>query len=313
MIGCLAHRSGIGYNSVKSSGGGSRNPLVPEAGAYAGDYRRRRGLNHSIRHTCRGGSHEKMDVRFDDLVVLVTGASTGIGAAAAKAFAASGANVMVHYNTSAEAAQQVAEAITAADGLATVIRADVTRPSELETMVSAIIDQFGRIDVLVNNAGGLILRNPVDTMPDETYDYIMNLNIRSIFHMCKLVVPIMKRQGRGNIINVSSLAARTGGGGGSVVYATAKGAVVSFTRGLAKELAAHKIRVNALSPGLILTPFHDRWTPPSMMEGLVKSVPMGRAGTADECVGSILFLASDTMSSYVTGQVLEVNGGMLMP
>jgi 3-oxoacyl-[acyl-carrier protein] reductase len=155
-------------------------------------------------------------------------------------------------------------------------------------------------------------RNPVDATPDEIYERIMDLNVRSIFQMCKLVIPVMKRQGHGNIVNVTSVAARTGGGGGSVVYAAAKGAVVSFTRGLARELAAYNIRVNALSPGLILTPFHERWTPPTMMEALIKSVPMGRAGTAEECVGAVLFLASDRMSSYVTGQVIEVNGGMLM-
>ncbi len=254
-----------------------------------------------------------MEIRFDDQVVLVTGASTGIGAAVAKAFGASGAQVIVHYNSSAAAARSVAEAITSsANGSATLVQADVTRPAEITRLVETVLEKFARIDVLVNNAGGLVERNPVDTTPDEIYERIMDLNVRSIFQMCKLVIPVMKRQGHGNIINVTSVAARTGGGGGSVVYAAAKGAVVSFTRGLARELAPHNIRVNALSPGLILTPFHDRWTPPAMMEALIKTVPMGRAGTAEECVGAVLFLASDQMSSYITGQVIEVNGGMLM-
>ncbi|MGQ9501440.1 MAG: SDR family NAD(P)-dependent oxidoreductase [Anaerolineae bacterium] len=253
-----------------------------------------------------------MEIRFDGQVVLVTGASTGIGAAVAKAFGASGAKVIVHYNSSAAAARSVADAITAANGSATLIQADVTKPNEIKRLVDTVLKQFARVDVLVNNAGGLVERNPVDTTPDEIYERIMDLNVRSIFQMCKLVIPIMKRQGHGNIINVTSVAARTGGGGGSVVYAAAKGAVVSFTRGLARELAPHNIRVNALSPGLILTPFHERWTPPAMMETLIKSVPMGRAGTAEECVGAVLFLANDQMSSYVTGQVIEVNGGMLM-
>ena len=254
-----------------------------------------------------------MEVRFDDQVVLVTGASTGIGAAVARAFGACGARVVVHYNSSSGAAKEVADDIAAAKGTAMLIQADVTRLSELTAMVARVVEEFRRIDILINNAGGLVVRNPVETLPDETYDYIMDLNMRSIFQMCKLVVPIMKRQGHGNIVNVASVAARTGGGGGSVIYASAKGAVVSLTRGLAKELAAHNIRVNALSPGLILTPFHERWTPPAMMEGLVKGVPMGRAGTAEECAGPVLFLASDSLSSYVSGQVLEVNGGMLMP
>jgi 3-oxoacyl-[acyl-carrier protein] reductase len=254
-----------------------------------------------------------MEVRFDDQVVLVTGASTGIGAAVAKAFGAAGAQVVVHYNSSSEAAQDVAGHITDSNGTAMLVRADVTLQSELETMVATVMERLGRIDVLVNNAGGLVMRNPVETLPHETYDYIMDLNVRSIFQLCKLVIPIMKRQGHGNIVNVASVAARTGGGGGSAVYAAAKGAVVSLTRGLARELAADNIRVNALSPGLILTPFHERWTPAPMMEGLIRSVPMGRAATADECAGPVLFLASDALSSYVTGQTLEVNGGMFMP
>ncbi|MGC8879805.1 MAG: SDR family NAD(P)-dependent oxidoreductase [Anaerolineae bacterium] len=253
-----------------------------------------------------------MEIRFDDQVVLVTGASTGIGAAVAKAFGASGAQVIVHYNSNAAAARSVADTIMSTNGSATLIQADVTKPDEIKRLVDAVLEKFARIDVLVNNAGGLVERNPVDATPDEIYERIMDLNMRSIFQMCKLVIPVMKRQGHGNIINVTSVAARTGGGGGSVVYAAAKGAVVSFTRGLARELAAYNIRVNALSPGLILTPFHERWTPPAMMETLIKSVPMGRAGTAEECVGAVLFLASDQMSSYVTGQVIEVNGGMLM-
>lgn len=253
-----------------------------------------------------------MEIRFDGQVVLVTGASTGIGAAVAKAFGACGAQVIVHYNSSAAAARSVADAIISANGSATLIQADVTKPAEIKRLVDMVLEKFARIDVLVNNAGGLVERNPVDSTPDEIYERIMDLNVRSIFQMCKLVIPVMKRQGHGNIINVTSVAARTGGGGGSVVYAAAKGAVVSFTRGLARELAPYNIRVNALSPGLILTPFHERWTPPAMMETLIKSVPMGRAGTAEECAGAVLFLASDQMSSYVTGQVIEVNGGMLM-
>jgi 3-oxoacyl-[acyl-carrier protein] reductase len=254
-----------------------------------------------------------MEVRFDDQVVLVTGASTGIGAAVARAFAEAGAKVVVHYNSSEKAAQEVFREVQAAGSEALLVKADVTQPAELEAMVAKVMERYGRIDILIHNAGGLILRSPVGEMPDETYQYIMDLNMRSTFQICKLVVPIMQRQGHGNIVNVTSLAARNGGGGGSIVYAAAKGGVSTFTRGLAKEVAAQGIRVNALSPGLILTPFHERWTSPAMMEAITKTIPMGRPGTAEECVGAVLFLASDQMSGYITGQILEVNGGILMP
>jgi 3-oxoacyl-[acyl-carrier protein] reductase len=141
----------------------------------------------------------------------------------------------------------------------------------------------------------------------------MDLNMNSVFQICRRVVPMMKAQRKGNIINVTSIAGRNGGGGGSVVYASSKAAVSTFTRGLARELAGENIRVNAISPGVILTPFHDRYTEPERMQQLIKTIPMGRAGTPEECVGSVFFLASDALSAYVTGQIIEINGGQLMP
>ena len=253
-----------------------------------------------------------MEIRFDNQVVLVTGASTGIGAAVARAFGAAGARVVVHYNNSPNPAKAVLRDIEAAEGEGLLVQADVTQPAPLHAMVDKILDRFGSIDILINNAGGLVQRSPVEDMPDDVYQYIMDLNMTSIFQMCKLVVPVMKRQGHGNIVNVSSIAARMGGGGGSIVYAASKGAVSTFTHGLAKELVGHNIRVNAMSPGIILTPFHERWTSPETMETLVKTIPMGRAGTPEECVGTVLFLASDAMSGYLTGQIIEVNGGQIM-
>jgi 3-oxoacyl-[acyl-carrier protein] reductase len=175
------------------------------------------------------------------------------------------------------------------------------------------MQQFGRIDILINNAGSLILRQPVAEMPDETYRQVIDVNLTSVFHLCRLVIPIMQRQGSGNIINVTSIAGRNGGGGGSIVYATSKGAVSTFTRGLAKEVVGSNIRVNAVSPGIILTPFHERFTKPEQLQAMIATIPMARAGTPEECVGAFLFLASDAMSSYVTGQIIEVNGGQLMP
>jgi 3-oxoacyl-[acyl-carrier protein] reductase len=141
----------------------------------------------------------------------------------------------------------------------------------------------------------------------------MDLNMSSVFAACRQAVPVMRRQGSGAIVNLTSIAARTGGAGGSVAYATAKGAVSTFTRGLAKEVAIDGIRVNAIAPGIITTPFHERHTSDAQMAGMVAGIPMGRAGTPEECVGSVLFLASPAMSGYVTGQVIEINGGQLTP
>ena len=148
---------------------------------------------------------------------------------------------------------------------------------------------------------------------DAFYDELMNLNFRSVFATCRAAVPRFREQGSGTIINTTSVAARHGGGPGALVYAAAKAAVNNLTRGLAKELAPHRIRVNAISPGVVLTPIHERLSTPAIMEAFVRSVPLGRAAAAEECVGAFLFLASERLSSYVTGQVLEVNGGQFMP
>lgn len=254
-----------------------------------------------------------MEIRFDGQAVLITGASTGIGAALARAFGAAGANVVVHYNSSGEEAQAVARDVEAVGGQALLVQADVTNIEHLRLMVARTQESFGRVDILINNAGSLVKRQSIAEMSDETYRQIIDVNLTSLFQMCKLVLPIMQQQGRGNIINVTSVAARNGGGGGSVLYATSKGAVSTFTRGLAKELVGSNIRVNAIAPGFISTPFHERFTPPELAKAQIATIPMGRPGTPEELVGPVFFLASDTMSSYVTGQIIEVNGGQLMP
>lgn len=254
-----------------------------------------------------------MDIRFDHQVALITGASTGIGAAVARAFAQSGAHVVVHYNRSETEAKQVEADVRAAGVETLLVHADVTDDAQARSIVDQTMERFGRIDILVNNAGALVQRSPIAEASDDLYDEIMDLNLRSVFQLCKRVVPIMQQQGHGNIINVTSIAGRNGGGGGSVLYASSKAAVATFTRGLARELATQNIRVNAISPGVILTPFHERYTEPERMKQIVATIPMGRAGQAEECVGTVLFMASDLMSSYVTGQIIEVNGGQIMP
>jgi 3-oxoacyl-[acyl-carrier protein] reductase len=246
-------------------------------------------------------------------VVLVTGASTGIGAATAKGFAANGARVMVHYNASkAEAGAVVAE-IIAAGGEAALVQGDISDRSVPARIVANTVKHFGRIDVLINNAGGMLGRKWLGEMDDAHYDRVMDLNVWSVVAFMREVAPLMKAQGGGNIINVSSIAARHGGGGGSVLYASAKGFISTFTKGMAKELIGANIRVNAVSPGTITTPFHERYSTAEQLEAGRKTIPQGRLGIAEDCVGTFLFLASDSLSGYLVGQVIEVNGGQYMP
>jgi len=253
---------------------------------------------------------------IDDLrekVVVITGASTGIGAAAAEAFGANGAHVTVHYHQSRAQAERVAAAVEGNGGRALLAGGDVTKPATIADLVAKTLAAFGRIDVLVNNAGGLVKRVPIAEVTDELFDEVVRLNVWSVMACCRAVVPQFRRQGGGSIINVSSVAARHGGGPGASLYAGAKGFVSTMTRGLAKELVKDRIRVNAIAPGVIETPFHERYSTPEQMTAMAATIPMGRTGTADEVAGSFLYLASEALSGYVTGQVLEVNGGSLMP
>jgi 3-oxoacyl-[acyl-carrier protein] reductase len=221
---------------------------------------------------------------FKDKVVLITGASTGIGAACAKAFGALGAKVGVHYNSSGSAAAEVAAAVEKAGGQALMLQGDLRNTADCERIVAETAKRFNRIDVLINNAGALVKRIPITELTDEIYDEVVGLNVRSLLMCTKYAVPHMT--GGGNIINLTSVAARTGGGPGASLYAGSKGFVSTATRSLAKELIGKKIRVNAVAPGVITTPFHDKFS------------------TAEQL---------DQLSGYVTGQVIEVNGGQYMP
>jgi 3-oxoacyl-[acyl-carrier protein] reductase len=246
-------------------------------------------------------------------VVLITGASTGIGAAVARAFGANGARVLVHYHRNGEAARQVAADIEAAGGQAVTAQADAYDAAALAALADAAVRAFGRVDVLINNVGDMVQRVPLEQAGDEIIDRVLAINVRSMLTLCRACIPQFRRQGKGNIINVTSVSARHGGGPGAVLYAGAKGFVSTATRGLAKELAGDRIRVNAVAPGVIVTPLHDRHSTAQQLEGFRATIPMGRLGTPDECAGAFLYLASDALSGYVTGQILEVNGGQYMP
>jgi len=245
-------------------------------------------------------------------VVLITGASTGIGAALARAFAAQGSRVAIHYNSSEEPAKALAEELAGAGAEALLVRGDVTRSADCARIVEETAAHFGRIDGLINNAGLMLGRVATLEASDEHIQEVIDLNSRSVIAVTRAALPWLEREG-GFVIHTTSIAARNGGAGGAVIYAAAKGFVSTLTRGQAKELIGRKIRVNAVSPGVIATPFHERYSNAAQLEAARVTIPLGRVGTAEECVGAYLFLASEMLSSYVVGQIIEVNGGQLMP
>lgn len=248
---------------------------------------------------------------FKGRAILITGASTGIGAGCALAMGARGATVAVHYNSSKDAAEKVAQAIKSSGGDAFVLQGDLRKSSECERVVEEAAARMGRIDVLINNAGALVQRQAITEITDAMLDDILDLNVRSMMMCTKFAVPHMATGS--SIINLTSIAASNGGGPGAAMYAGSKAFVTTATKGLAKELVGKGIRVNAVSPGVITTPFHDKFSTPEQLETMRKTIPMARLGSVDECVGAFLYLASESLASYVTGQVIEVNGGQYMP
>jgi len=244
-------------------------------------------------------------------VALVTGASSGIGAATATLLGGLGARVAIGYHGNNEGAEQVRSKIAGAGGEAIAIRADVTRAAEIGSLAAVVVAQLGPIDILINNAGSLMQRMRILEVKEESWDEIQDLNLKSAVLCSQAVAPSMIERKRGAIVNVSSIAGRNGGGPGASAYASAKGGLISFTKALAKELAPHGVRVNAVSPGVIDTPFHERFSTPEMMRNFVTAIPLGRVGTPLECANVIAFLASDA-ASYVVGETIEVNGGQLM-
>lgn len=247
-------------------------------------------------------------MKFAGKVAVVTGGSRDIGRAICVKLGSEGASVVVNYNSNQADADATVAAVEAAGGKAVAVKADVTKPADVDTLIAAARDAFGgKIDVVVNNAGGLVARKKLEEMDEEFFNWVMQLNVTSTFLVCQAAVPFM---GEGSaIVNLASLAGRDGGGGGAIAYSTSKGAVMTMTRGLAKELGPQGIRVNSLAPGMIATTFHDTFTPDAVRENVANSAPLRRQGRAEETADAVAYLASDE-SSYVTGVNLDINGGL---
>ena len=239
--------------------------------------------------------------------VLVTGGASGIGRAIVLAFAARGANVALTYITS-DPAETLAGA-KAFGGKHLALRADLRKEAEVESVFERTIAEQGDLDILVANTGGLIQRCRTVDMTLALWEEVMAVNLTSTFLCCRAALKHMEPRKKGNLILISSLAGHNGGGPSATHYGASKGAMITYTRGLAKEVGPLGIRVNGIAPGLIATRFHDNFNTPEGRNGAVAMTPLRREGTAEDVAGAALFLASD-QASFLAGETIEVNGGL---
>lgn len=252
-----------------------------------------------------------MQIDLQGKVALVTGAAAGIGRAIALELARAGVVVAINYRQNAEGARQTLAAVEQAGAHGELYQADVARAGEVQRLFEAVIAQHGRLDILVNNAGGLVKREKIAEMSEELWDEVMDINLKSTFLCCRAALPWLGQQGRGRIVNMSSLAAHDGGGPGAAVYAASKAAVLTLTKGLAKELAPRGITVNCVAPGLINTAFHDTFSTPQSRQAMVSNTPLGREGQPLDVAGAVLYLVSE-LADFITGETININGGIRM-
>lgn len=247
-------------------------------------------------------------MRLKNKVAIVTGGSRDIGRAVSLQFAIEGAKVVVNYFGNQANADETLKLIKEAGGEAIIVKADMTKATEVEALVAKTREVFGEeIHILANVAGGLVARKTTAEMDEEFFDLVMDMNLKSVFLAVKNTTPFMPKGS--TIINFTSLAGRDGGGPGAAVYATSKGALMTYTRGLAKEFGPKGIRVNAVAPGMIATAFHDTFTKPEVRGNVANATCLKREGEAKEVADLVVYLASDE-SAYITGTNIDINGGL---
>ncbi|TKB06905.1 SDR family NAD(P)-dependent oxidoreductase [Desulforhopalus sp. IMCC35007] len=251
-----------------------------------------------------------MELSLKGKTAFVTGGNIGIGRAVSLAFAKCGADVALTYYSHKEEGEATVKEIKAMGRNAYGFQLDATDADQVKTVVGQAAELFGgHIDILMNNAGHLVARSPIVDMTDEHWFKTINVNLTSTFFCTRAVLPFMNT-GWGRIVNMSSLAARNGGGNGATAYAASKGAVIAFTRGLCKEVADQGITVNAVAPGLILeTPFHETFNSDEGIKGAINATPLKRGGTPEDVANAVLYFATD-LGSFITGEIVEINGGM---
>ncbi len=249
-------------------------------------------------------------IDFSNQAVLITGGSRGIGAATAKSFAKAGANVAITYRGSDQRAREVIDEIKKLGRKAKAFKGDNSKNAIVKKIVEDVLNEFGRIDVLVNNAG-IWTYGEIDNMDEKVWDETMDLNLKGTFLFCRYVVPIMKKQGEGRIVNLSSTAGQRGEASHSH-YAATKGAIISLTKSLSTELGPFNIRVNSVAPGWVDTEMSaEALNDKNYREEVRRAIPLGRIPTAEDIAGPIVFLASD-LARHVTGEILNVNGGSVL-
>lgn len=251
-----------------------------------------------------------MELNLTGRTAFVTGGNIGIGRATSIALARCGADVALTYFSHSVEAEETVKAIEAMGKKAYAYQLDATDGKQVRAVVGQVAEALGgHIDILINNAGHLVGRSPIVDMTDEHWFQTINVNLTSTFFCTRAVLPFMTT-GWGRIVNMSSLAARNGGGNGATAYAASKGAIIAFTRGLCKEVADQGITVNAVAPGLILdTPFHETFNTDAGIQGAINSTPLKRGGTPDDVANTMLYFVSD-LGSFITGEIAEINGGL---
>ncbi len=248
-------------------------------------------------------------MKLKNKVAIVTGGARDIGAAVSKMLASEGAKVVINFYNNESAADQTLQEITSAGGTATLVRADMTRQEGVDAVLSHARETYGdSIDILINVTGGMVARKTLAEMDEEFFQRVMRLNLTSTFLSTKAIVPHMSSGGA--IVNFASQAGRDGGGPGAAAYSTSKGAVMTFTRAMAKELGPGGIRVNSVCPGMISTTFHDEFTKDAVRTNVAGATPLRREGKAEEVAALVTYLASDD-ASFITGANYDINGGLL--